>query len=143
MSNQQIGSFLGRGWSFPPRFEKSGGAVMSSEEQDVVESLRILLSTARGERVLVPAFGCDLESLQFESLSRSTKTYIIGLISRALLHFEHRIKVDRVELDDSRVNEGRVDILVEYRIKTTNSRENLVLPFYVESGIIDFSAVRG
>ncbi len=127
-------SFLGRGWSFPPAFSKPAkGVEMTSDEDDIDSSLRILLSTSVGERFLQPKYGCNLDDLLFEPLNTTLKTYVTGLIEQAILIFEPRIELNDVSLeaDDG---EGRIDIIIEYTVRTTNSRHNLVYPFYRSEG---------
>jgi phage baseplate assembly protein W len=128
-------SFLGTGWSFPPSFEKSSGEVnMTSGEDDIQGSLHILLTTRIGERVMQPTYGCNLDELVFESLSSTTRSYIRDLVKTAILYFEPRIKLNKVELDDSRDIEGVILISVDYTVRTTNTRFNYVFPYYINEG---------
>jgi Bacteriophage baseplate protein W len=116
-------AFLGRGWSFPPTFDrKAGGVQMLEHEADIVSSLHILLSTARGERVMVPQYGCN--------------TLMADKIESAILYHEPRIDLERVQVDDDpdATLEGRVLIGVTYRVKETNSRFNFVFPYYRDEG---------
>jgi phage baseplate assembly protein W len=126
--------YLGRGWSFPPTFNRDRGAVeMLEDETDIASSLEILLTTAQGERTMLPRYGCNLEELVFDSLDTRMKTLMADTIETAILFFETRIELDRVRLDDS-VTEGVVLIEVAYRVKATNSRFNFVFPFYKLEG---------
>lgn len=128
MSNQQ---FLGRGWSFPPTFIKSARTVqMLENENDINSSLNILLSTVMGERVMQPEYGCNLDDLLFETVNTTLKTYIVDKIKTAILYYEPRIDVQKIELNDSEVLEGKVMIEIDYIVRTTNSRLNYVYPFY-------------
>ena len=128
-------SFIGRGWSFPPTFSPElPGVVMLEQEADIVSSLEILLSTAPGERVMLPEFGCNLEELVFENLDTTTKTLMADKIETAILYYEPRIDVEKVGLDSSRYLEGVVLIEVTYRVRMTNSRFNFVFPFYKQEG---------
>ncbi|NOZ26261.1 MAG: GPW/gp25 family protein [Nitrospirae bacterium] len=123
-------SFLGTGWSFPPAFSRAKkGVEMVSDEEDIEGSLRILLSTSVGERILQPEYGCNIDHLIFEPLNTTLKTYITGLIEQAILFFEPRIELNSVSLEADEL-EGRVDIVIDYTVRTTNSRYNLVYPFY-------------
>lgn len=127
--------FLGRGWSFPPTFQPDiPGVEMLAEEADIVSSLEILLTTAPGERVMQPEYGCDMEELLFETLDTTTKTLVADKVENAILYFEPRIDVEKVNLDDSREWEGVILIEVVYRVRTTNSRFNFVFPFYKNEG---------
>jgi phage baseplate assembly protein W len=124
-------TFLGRGWSFPPSFQRSIASVeMLEQEADIASSLEILLTTTRGERVMLPQYGCNLEELVFESLDTRMKTLMADKVEAAILYHEPRIELESVRLDDSREMEGVVLIEVVYRVKSTNSRFNFVFPYY-------------
>jgi phage baseplate assembly protein W len=124
--------FLGRGWGFPVTFGNQGRAVSVAEaEEDVQQSLEILLSTHVGERVLNPTFGWKRDSLMFEPLSTSFAAYLTQEIETAVLFFEPRITLNTVNFESEPDQEGLVLIRIDYTIKTTNTRTNLVYPFYV------------
>jgi phage baseplate assembly protein W len=128
-------SFLGRGWGFPPEFNKSTKAVnMLENEPDIKSSLEILLSTRLGERVMLPNYGCNLDHLLFEALNLTLKTYVVDLIKTAILYHEPRIDVNKIEIDPTNELEGVLLINIDYTIRSTNSRRNLVYPFYKEEG---------
>jgi uncharacterized protein len=128
-------SFLGTGWSFPPVFDPVAGAVeMTSDEQDIQLSLQILLSTRKGERVMQPDYGCNLDELVFEPMTTTFKTYIRELIKTAILYYEARIDLNSVKVDDSRETEGVILIILDYTVRTTNSRFNFVYPYYKKEG---------
>jgi len=128
-------SFLGTGWRFPPAFGQANreAAVVSGEE-DIRESLYILFSTTPGERVMQPAYGCDLRALSFASLDSSTITAMRDIIRRAVLFFEPRIDLENVDVDDVQAAEGILQLRLNYRVRTTNSRSNMVYPFYFLEG---------
>ncbi|MDR4505837.1 MAG: GPW/gp25 family protein [Candidatus Scalindua sp.] len=127
--------FLGRGWSFPPSFNRSfKGVKMLEQEADIVSSLEVLLSTAQGERVMQPQYGCNLEELVFESLDTRMKTLMADKVESAILYHEPRIDLEKVRLDESRELEGVVLIEITYRVKSTNSRFNFVYPYYLLEG---------
>ena len=127
--------FIGRGWSFPPNFNNVSGSVdMLEQEVDIASSLEILLGTVRGERVMLPLYGCNLDELIFENLDTRMKTLMTDKIESAILYHEARIEIEKVSLDDSRELEGIVLIELVYRVKTTNSRFNFVYPFYKLEG---------
>lgn len=124
-------SFLGVGWHFPPEFNRiTGGAKMVSAEEDISQSLEILLSTAPGERTMNPRFGCRLKLLVFEAIDEGAAVSIRDVIERAILFHEPRITVNRVTVDDAGIYDGRLDISIEYTIRSTNTRSNYVYPFY-------------
>ena len=128
-------SFLGRGWNFPPEFNSETKTVKMLEyEADIQSSLEILLSTRLGERVMVPDYGCNLDELLFKPLNLTLKTYVIDLIKTAILYYEPRIDARKIEIDPSDELNGVLLIKIEYIIRTTNSRKNMVFPFYKEEG---------
>lgn len=128
-------AFLGTGWSFPPEFDRRSKTVrMVSGEEDIRESLQILLATVPGERVMQPLYGCGLKLLVFEQISERVVTEIKDLIDRAVLFFEPRITLERIEVDDANVYEGFLNIHLHYTIRTTNTRTNMVYPFYFLEG---------
>lgn len=128
-------SFLGTGWSFPPSFDKTSRFVrMSSDEKDIMESLKVLLSTRPGERIMLPDYGCSLDALLFESINLTLTTNITEIIHTAILYYEPRIDLENVTLNQEYILDGRIDIIIDYRIRATNSRQNMVYPFYRNEG---------
>jgi phage baseplate assembly protein W len=127
-------AFLGKGWAFPPTFNKSTGTVeIVSDEEDIRQSLHILLSTSLGERVMQPDYGCNLQDYVFESLNSTTIGYIKERVANSILYYEPRIVVEQIEVtsegsDDNL--EGRFLIKITYSIPGTNSRFNYVYDFY-------------
>lgn len=130
-------AFLGRGWSFPPTFDRAvGGVRMLAHEADIVSSLQVLLTTAPGERIMVPQYGCNLDEFVFEDLDTRMRTLLADKVESAILYHEPRIHLERVEVTDdpdARL-EGRLLIGVTYRVRSTNSRFNIVFPFYRDEG---------
>jgi uncharacterized protein len=129
-------SFLGCGWSFPPEFVASSGDVVMTTEQETIESsLRVLFGTAAGERFLVPTYGLDMHEMQFEPMSTSMRTYLEDRIKTAILIHEPRITLLGLVVNEPGEPDGTMQILVEYEIRATNSRYNLVYPFYWSDAI--------
>lgn len=127
--------FLGRGWRFPPSFDEKTQAVnMSSGTADIQESLWILLSTRLGERIMQPKYGCQLDELQFGALNRTTITYVSELIRTAILYHEPRIEVEKITIKEDESTEGKLIIDLTYLVRGTNSRMNLVYPYYLTEG---------
>ena len=123
-------SFLGTGWSFPPNFDKGIKSVeLVSDAVDINQSLEILLSTRLGERVMLPKYGCNLEELVFETMDATFETYITELVRSAILYHEPRIDLESVDYENN-PNEGVLLIVINYKIRITNSRSNFVFPFY-------------
>lgn len=132
---EKFTSFLGTGWSFPPRFEKQTKRVdLVSDEDDIRESLMILLSTRPGERVMNPLYGCNLDDLLFAPLNLTLKTYVTDLIETAILYFEPRIDLNKIDINENNDLEGELLIEVDYTVRSTNTRRNLVFPFYRGEG---------
>ena len=128
-------SFMGTGWSFPPEFNSASKDVRTvTAEDDIHQSLYILFSTTPGERVMQPGYGCDLRSMVFESITESTVTAIRDVIEKAVLFFEPRIDLNFVDLDTGQADHGILNILVEYTVRATNTRSNIVYPFYFQEG---------
>ena len=124
-----VGSFLGTGWSFPPEF-RDGGAVMTDDEDDIRASLGILLRTAPGERFLQPKYGLDVGAALFEPVSTTMRTALADRARIAILLYEPRIDLVDLQIDSPDPNDGSLRILLEYVVRATNSRFNLVFPFY-------------
>lgn len=129
--------FLGRGWKFPPTFSKAKSQVqMLSNEEVVHNSLVVLLSTMPTERIMRPEYGCDLQDFLFETLEVSTIKRMTDRIEQNIIQFEPRVRVINIQTEDFSTPDGRIDIHVHYEIKASNSRYNLVFPFYLEEGKI-------
>ncbi len=127
--------YLGTGWSFPPAFDKESQTVtMVSAEKDIEQSLEILLSTSLGERVMQADYGCNLKDYQFESMNSSLIGFLKDLVERAILFYEPRIKLEKVEITEAEsfeLLEGVLKITVHYEIEGTNTRYNYVYDFYL------------
>lgn len=129
-------SFLGKGWAFPPTFHKDDptGLEMVEGVEDIKESLKILLTTAHGERLMIPDYGCDVHAFVFKDNSSTSQYFLKQRIKTAIVRFEPRIKEVSVTLDYTSYLDGVVKVLVDYLVITTNSRFNLVFPFYKVEG---------
>lgn len=124
-------SFLGTGWNLPPSFRREWyGPEMLSGEKDVRSSIRIILSTVTGERIMLPNFGCNLQPHVFDPMNPSNITLLEKIVREALVFHEPRIIVEEV-IAVSVQEEGKLDISVDYSIISTNTRYNYVYPFYV------------
>lgn len=128
-------AFLGRGWGFPPAFDKASKNVgMLEEENDIESSLEILLSTRLGERIMQPNYGCNLDDMVFEAMNLTMLTYLKDLVEHAILYYEPRIDLESIEIDTSQELEGVLLIVIDYTVRATNSRFNFVFPFYKNEG---------
>lgn len=125
-------NFLGTGWRFPPEFEPGVGALTSSGERDIRESLEILFQTRIGERFLQPKYGLDMHELLFEPMSTTMTTLLEDRVRVAILLYEPRVDLVSLQIragDRGLAGQALLDIVC--RVRATNSRFNLVYPFYV------------
>lgn len=127
--------FLGRGWSMPVELDPRTGRVATvAFEEDIRQSILILLETARGERVMRPDFGCGIHELVFAAIDSTAIQRIRSVVEETLSRFEARIEVLGVTVNEAATSEGRLLIELEYRIHKTNQIGNLVFPFYFREG---------
>jgi uncharacterized protein len=123
--------FLGRGWAFPFAIDSDRGQVSQVVyEDDVKQSIYIILATAKGERAMRPDFGCGIHDLVFGPINTALIAQVQRDVSDALREFEPRIDVREVAVDQAGVADGRLDVVIEYRVRTTNQPGNFVYPFY-------------
>lgn len=127
-------AFMGEGWAFPFRLAADGQAATARHEEDIAQSIRIILGTNRGERVMRPEFGAGLEDFLFEPISAGTLERVRRRVEEALIDFEPRIDVMQVEARPSGLPVHRIDIAIDYRVRSSNTLHNLVYPFYLEEG---------
>lgn len=125
-------SFLGKGWSFPPEFSEKGKINMVTDDEDIRQSLSVLLDTSPGERVHRPQFGCNLRAFLYEPMSTSTQARMKDEIEKAVLLFEPRIMVDHISFSSE--SDNILLITLDYTIRQTNRRSNMVYPFYLGEG---------
>ncbi|MGW1076366.1 GPW/gp25 family protein [Streptomyces sp. NPDC002537] len=123
--------FTGRGWAFPLGVSASGGMAMVEGSHDVERAIRLVLGTEPGERPMRPEFGCAIRDKVFGSFDASTSGAIVQEVRRALERWEPRIVVDDVGVVPAAEYEEVLLIHIGYRLASTNSRRNLVHPFYV------------
>jgi len=125
-------AIIGTGWSFPPAFTPGGeNMLMTTGIQDIENSIHILLSTALQERVMQPTYGCNLDSMLFESMNEHFKTYLKHLVKSAIMYHEARIKADNINVKMDESVEGRILIIIDYTIRSTNTKLNYVYDFYL------------
>jgi len=125
--------FLGAGWSFPPAFFAGGAeVVLISGEEDIRQSLQIILSTSLNERIMHSDFGCDLSRFLFGEIDQGLVNEMRNMVSNALLMHEPRIQVLDVDIQSTEAENGRLLISVNYLVPATNNRYNLVYPFYLK-----------
>lgn len=125
------GNFIGRGLSFPMRVDQSGAIAFTAGGADIDGSLRMILMTAPGERLMRPQFGCRIWDLLFEPINANTIGLMGEAVRDAVSQWEPRVALEDVQIDVDQRDSGRVHINLRYRVKATNDRRNLVYPFYV------------
>jgi uncharacterized protein len=127
-------SFLGAGWTFPVRVGPSGGLGLSAAEQSITESIWLVLSTAPGERVMNPRFGCGMHEYVFAANDAATRAAVAQHVRDALTNFEPRIDVLDVRVSDSGDLDNLLLVAIDYRVRDNNAMHNLVYPFYITEG---------
>jgi phage baseplate assembly protein W len=126
-------AFLGRGWTFPVRVHDKDGTIRLSEyEQDIRESIWIILSTSKGERVMRREFGCGIHDMVFEVINTTTLAEIEESVREALALFESRIEVKQVKALSGGGLDGQLRISIDYEVRGTNNQLNFVYPFYIK-----------
>lgn len=123
--------FLGKGWKYPVSVEDAKMA-LSDDEELISQSIMIILGTAKGERVMRPDFGCGINEMVFAINDTSTATMLTYHVKEALRKFEPRIEVEEVQVEPDTGEGNRLNILIEYKILSKNTRRNLVYPFYLQ-----------
>jgi len=131
MSNE----FLGRGWKFPVQVDPATGKIRMSEyEEDIAESIRIILGTTRGERVMRPDFGCEVAEFAFGPTDDTTLSLLEGNVRESIRMWEPRVDEVEVTAVPDREMPGKVHVRIQYTVRTTNNLFNQVYPFYLFEG---------
>lgn len=123
--------FLGKGWRFPVAVNLTGGISTSAYEDNVRESIFVILGTAPGERLKRPKFGCRIHDLMFAPNNHVTAALAEHFCEEALLKFEPRIKNVDVTARPAPDEPNRLNIRITYTVRETNEERNLVYPFYL------------
>lgn len=124
--------FMGKGWKFPISINSSGKVGMSAYEDDIREAIWIILGTSKGERAMRPDFGCGIYDYVFAPINIATMTLMEGSVRESLVFWEPRIEITSVKLSVDENVDDKLLISIEYRVRTTNNRFNLVYPFYLK-----------
>jgi phage baseplate assembly protein W len=123
--------FLGQGLAFPLQFGARGGLALAAGERDIVQSIRLILETTPGERVMRPEFGCRARELLFAPRNAATEALLVLYVEQALGRWEPRIQVTAIEAKDDPANDGAWLVEIRYEIKATHDERSLVHPFYI------------
>src|SRR5687767_5171269 len=123
--------FLGRGWAYPVAFSPYTGTVAFAEhEEDIRQSIRIIIGTGRGERVMRADFGCGIHDLVFTAIDSAALRRVEATVRDALTRYEARIELLQVRADPVEAADGKLLVIIDYRVRATNQTANLVYPFY-------------
>lgn len=137
MASPKDPAFLGSGWSFPPTFSRSLlGITLVSGIEDIRESLQILFSTAQGERVMLPEYGCDLWRMVFRGMTTTLTTELKDMVEQAIILWEPRIDLLSVSAVRDPDQDGLVNIDVAFTVRRTNTRSNFVYPFLLQEATL-------
>ena len=127
--------FLGVGWKFPVEVNmKEGKVALSKYEDDIKEAIWIILSTAKGERVMRPNFGCGIHEMVFQTINMENLGIIERTVREALTLYEPRIDIARIDINLDQAQLGRLLIGIDYKVRSTNNQFNIVYPFYLNEG---------
>jgi uncharacterized protein len=124
--------FLGVGWTLPVQLTDQGQIVTAKSEDAIRQSIWMILSTAKGERLMRPDFGCGIHDLVFAPNSAGTIGQVVSDVRDALIEWEPRIDVLDVDVVSDSTQPNRLLIQINYQVRTTNNRFNLVYPFYLQ-----------
>lgn len=128
-------SFLGKGWKFPIEVDATTGRIMISEyEEDIKESIQLILNTSKGERVMRPTFGCSIFEYNFSVIDDTTMRLMETSIEEAIRIWEPRVHDVQIKLLRDLEHLGRLSIHIDYVVRSTNNLFNLVYPFYIHEG---------
>ncbi len=125
-----MSDFIGSGWSVPVRCDATSSIATNTGHQRIQQAIRVILSTAPGERPHRPEFGCGIHDLVFEARDARLAGRIEQSVRRALRHWEPRIDVTAVGVAEDPQADDRLLIDVAYRVRATGDHRNLVYPFY-------------
>lgn len=131
-SNIRNREFLGQGWAFPLQFSPRGQIALAQGERDIEQSIRIILETVPGERVMRPEFGCRAKELLFAPKNAATQALLIRYVEQALTRWEPRINVISVEVLNAPGPDGAWTAAINYQIKDTHDTRSIVYPFYIQ-----------
>ena len=135
MSVHMSQAFLGHGWKFPVQIDPTTGRIATSEaQQDIKESISIILETAPGERVMRPDFGCGIHDLVFSTMSSANMGLFESRLREAITRWEARVDILAVKVFTKEPDRGKLEIELSCRIRETNAELNLVFPFYLTEG---------
>lgn len=129
--------FLGSGWKFPVQVDETTGRIkVSSYEEDIKEAIGIIIGTRKGERVMMPGFGCEIHDYAFSTLDYTTINQMENAVAEAIRIWEPRVDQVSTKVTFDQEDKGKVYINVSYVVRTTNNPYNLVYPYFVNEGFV-------
>ena len=130
---KDIRAFLGTGWKFPITVERASGRIqMSSKEENIEDSIRIIIGTRKGERMMEPEFGCRIWEYSSETVDHTTLYAMKNEVEDSLVQWEPRITEIHVEISDEKIEQGLLLIHISYKVHSKNNVYHLIYPFYNE-----------
>lgn len=128
--------FLGTGFHFPIEVDEATGRMKTvSLEEDIMQAVRVILMTRKGERVMRPEFGCDIHEYAFDTMDYTTLVQMEDAVRQALMVWEPRITDVEVDIVNEQDEEGTLLIGIRYVVRSTNNPYNLVYPYYINEGM--------
>lgn len=133
--NEDVNSFLGRGFKFPIQADEMTGKMKTSAyDEDIKEAIYLILMTRKGERIMKPEFGCGVHDYAFGTLDYTSLSMMERSVREALALWEPRITDVEVNLTVDDKKDSCVLISIDYTVRSTNNPYNLVFPFYMNEG---------
>jgi phage baseplate assembly protein W len=130
-NNVRDREYIGQGLAFPLQVNPQGGIALASGERDVEQAIRVILSTAPGERVMRPEFGCRIHELVFAPQDAATESLVVYYVEEALAQWEPRIDVQEVDVSADPDRDGALLVEIKYRVKDTHDERSIVYPFFL------------
>jgi phage baseplate assembly protein W len=131
-NNVRNREFIGQGWAFPLQISQQGGFALAKGINDIEQSIRIILGTAPGERMMRPEFGCRIHELVFAPDNAGTRKLVSYFVEEALKRWEPRIEVKEVESSADPARDGALMVEIKYQVKDTYDERSIVYPFFLE-----------
>ena len=130
-----MSELIGRGWSFPVKPGSNGRLLFLDGPEKVRQGIWILLSTAPGERQMLPDYGCGIHDLVFQANTSTLRGLVEANVRDALIRWEPRIDVIEVRVETPPEARNYLLIRIDYRLRSNNSFYNLVYPYFINEGV--------
>jgi phage baseplate assembly protein W len=130
-----MSELIGRGWSFPVKPGSNRRLIFLNGPEKVRQSIWILLSTAPGERQMMPEYGCGIHDLVFQANTATLRALVESKVRDALIRWEPRIDVIEVRVETPPEARNYLLIRIDYRLRSNNSFYNLVYPYFINEGV--------